>query len=201
MPRGPDYIEGIARVFEARNYLVMLMALIVSGITFLIGPWAGVLVGVVLLALSMRLMGGKVLSDIAIVRPGAIHFEGPNVFVDEIHFMNLAREEVRRIIMDRGLGVIIEPKDDDARAILANNGQRMAIAHDASIQLGIYKDVDTAEFTPILRRNLDSGRIGLLIVPQEPDIEYLVEAVKRVPILESARSRPLQSRPGRKAAD
>ena len=87
------------------------------------------------------------------------------------------------------------------RGHLANNGQRMAIAHDAAIQLGIYKDVDTAEFTPLLRRNLDSGRIGLLIVPQEPDMDSLVEAVKRVPILESARSRPLQSRPGRKAAD
>jgi len=201
VPRGPDYIEGIAHVFEARNYLVMLIALVTSGISYLIAPWAGILAGLVMLAFSMSLMGGKVLSDIAIVRPGKIHFEGPNVFVDEIHFMNLAREEVRRMIMERGLGVIIEPKDDDARATLANNGQRMAIAHDAAIQLGIYKDVDTAEFTPILRRNLDSGRIGLLIVPQEPDMDSLVEAVKRVPILESARSRPLQSRPGRKAAD
>ena len=28
VPRGPDYIEGIAKVFESRNYLVMLVALL-----------------------------------------------------------------------------------------------------------------------------------------------------------------------------
>ncbi|MEW5784758.1 MAG: YIEGIA family protein [Bacillota bacterium] len=201
VPRGPDYIEGIARVFEARNYLVMVLALLVSGVTFLTGAGWGVPVGVGALVLSIRLMRGKVIEDVATVRPAAISFKGPNVFVENIHFMNLAREEVRRTIMERGLGVIIEPYNDDARAILANNGQRMAIAHDAVTQLGIYKDVDTAEFTPILRRDLDTGRIGMLIAPLEPDMESLLTAVRRVPVLESAGARPLQSRAGRKAAD
>ncbi|MDW7675440.1 MAG: YIEGIA domain-containing protein, partial [Bacillota bacterium] len=35
VPRGNDYIEGIAKVFETRNYLVMATALITSGITIL----------------------------------------------------------------------------------------------------------------------------------------------------------------------
>ena len=30
VPRGADYVEGIAKVFESRNYLVMLVALLVS---------------------------------------------------------------------------------------------------------------------------------------------------------------------------
>lgn len=201
VPRGPDYIEGIARVFEARNYLTMVLALIVSGVTYLTGAMWGVLVGVIAIGLSIRLMRGQVIEDVATVRSAEVSFKGPNVFVENIHFMNLAREEVHRTIMDRGLGVIIEPHNDDARAILANNGQRMAIAHDAVTQLGIYKDVDTAEFTPILRRDLDTGRIGMLIVPLEPDMESLLTAVRRVPVLESAGSRPLQSRAGRKAAD
>ena len=60
VPRGPDYIEGIARVFEARNYPVMLIALVTSGISYLIAPGRD-LAGLVMLAFSMSLMGGKVL--------------------------------------------------------------------------------------------------------------------------------------------
>lgn len=200
VPRGPDYIEGIARVFEARNYLVMLMALLVSGVAYFAGWW-GLLAGAAALAVAIRLMQGQTIGDIATVRPGEIYFKGPNVFVDKIHFMNLAREEVQRTVLERGLGVVIEPRDDDARATLGNNGQRMAIAHDVAIQLGIYKDVDTAEFTPILRRDLNTGRIALLILPMEPDMDCLLTAVKRVPVLESSVSRPLKSRAGSGAAD
>ncbi len=199
--RGPDYIEGIARVFEARNYLVMLIALIVSGSTYLTNITVGFLLGALAVLGALYLMRGPVIGRIATVRPAKISFKGPNLFVEDIHFMNLAREEVRRTILKRGLGVVIEPFDDNAREILANNGQRMAIAHDAATQLGIYRDVDTAEFTPILRRDLDTGRIAMLILPLEKDIECLVKAVKNVPVLESSSTRPLKSRVGRGAAD
>lgn len=202
VPRGPDYIEGIARVFEARNYLVMVIALLVSGLTYFAGYFAGAGLGVLLLlVVKFRLVRGQVIEEIATVRPGEVYFEGPNVFVEKIHFMNLAREEVRRTVLERGLGVVIEPHDDDARATLGNSGQRMAIAHDASVQLGIYKDVDTAEFTPVLRRDLDTGRIAMLILPLEADMECLLTAVKRAPVLESASTRPLRSKAGRGAAD
>lgn len=201
VPRGPDYIEGIARVFEARNYLVMLIALLISGTAFFGGFAAGSALGIITVVLSLKLMRGKVIEDIATVRAGNIYFEGPNLFVDGIHFMNLAREEVHKEILNRGLGVVIEPHNDDARSILGNNGQRMAIAHDAAVQLGIYRDVDTAEFTPLLRRDLDTGRIGLIIVPLEPDMECLLTAVKRAPILESSAVRPLKSRAGKGAGD
>jgi hypothetical protein len=201
VPRGPDYIEGIARVFESRNYLVMLTALIVSGTHYFTSFAVSMPVGAAALWISYSLMRGRVIGDIATVRPGEIHFEGPNLFVENIHFMNLAREEVRRTIMERGLGVVLEPHDDNARATLANNGQRMAIAHDAVTQLGIYKDVDTAEFTPVLRRDLDTGRIAMIILPLETDLECLLTAVRQVPVLESSLSRPLQSRAGHGAAD
>ena len=107
----------------------------------------------------------------------------------------------RRQVLERGLGVIIEPLDDNARETLANLGQRKAIAHEAASQLGVYRDVDTAEFMPIVRRNVDTGRIGLIILPIEKDIDCLIKAVKRVPVLESALSKPLQSAAGSGAAD
>ena len=199
--RGPDYIEGIARVFEARNYLAMLMALLVSGLTYLAGTAAGFAAGGLALAGALRLMRGPVIGRIALVRPAEISFRGPNLFVEDIQFMNLAREEARRTVMERGLGVVLEPVDDNAREALANNGQRMAIAHDAATQLGIYRDVDTAEFTPLLRRDLDTGRIAMIILPLERDMECLITAVKNVPVLESSAARPLKSRAGRGAAD
>ncbi len=199
--RGPDYIEGIARVFEARNYLVMFTALLVGGVTFWSNFFYGILTGLAALIISRKLMKGKVVGEIAHVRAGKVRFEGANLFVDDIHFMNLGREQVRKIYLERALGVIIEPYDDNGRATLANNGQRRAIAHDAAALLGIYKDVDTAEFTPIVRRSLDTGRVGLVIVPLEKDITILIEAVKKVPVLESAFSTPLKTTLGRKAAD
>lgn len=199
--RGPDYIEGIARVFESRNYLVILISIIVSGSAYFGGITAGALTAVIVILLSNYFMRGKQVGQIAVVRIAQPRFEGANLFVEDIHFMNIGTDEAQGTILERGLGVIIEPFDDNARETLANQGQRMAIAHEAAGQLGVYRDVDTAEFTPIVRRNLDTGRIGLIILPIEKDAESLITAVKRVPVLESALSKPLKSKAGSTAAD
>lgn len=201
VPRGPDYIEGIARVFEARNYLVMFAALLASGVVFWSNIFYGLLSGLAALMVTRRLMKGKTIGEIAKVREGKVHFKGANLFVDNIQFMNLGIEKVRDTYLERALGVIIEPLDDNGRATLANSGQRRAIAHDAAALLGIHKDLDTAEFTPIVRRSIDTGRVGLVILPLEKDISVLIEAVKRVPVLESALSTPLKTTLGKKAAD
>lgn len=201
VPRGPDYVEGIARVFEARNYLVILIALLVSGVMIYSGFPAALAAGLLGVAAANKFMRGQTMKDIAIIREGEIRFEGPNLFVENIHFMNLGTREARETVMERGLGIIIEPLNDDARATLANTGQRQAIAHDAAAQLGIYRDVDTAEFMPLVRRNLDTGRIGLIILPIEKDVESLIKAVSGVPVLESALKKPTRSPAGREAAD
>ncbi|MEW5922091.1 MAG: YIEGIA family protein [Bacillota bacterium] len=201
VPRGPEYIEGIARVFEARNYLVMFTSLLVGGVTFWGNIFYGLLAGLIAVYATGWVMRGKVVGQIATVREGKVYFEGPNLFVENIHFMNLGTEEVRNNYRKRALGVVIEPRDDNGRATLANNGQRMAIAHDAAALLGVYRDMDTAEFTPVVRRHLDTGRVALVIVPIEKDIAFLLEAVKRVPVLESALRMPLKNPVGRKASD
>ncbi|MFY9114726.1 MAG: YIEGIA family protein [Dethiobacteria bacterium] len=199
--RGPDYVEGIARVFESRNYLVILIAIISSGSAYYGGIEIALLTSIPAILASNRLMRGKQVGQIATVRSGEVRFEGVNLYVENIHFMNLGTERARRQVLERGLGVIIEPLDDNARETLANLGQRKAIAHEAASQLGVYRDVDTAEFMPIVRRNVDTGRIGLIILPIEKDIDCLIKAVKRVPVLESALSKPLQSAAGSGAAD
>ncbi|NLZ39536.1 MAG: hypothetical protein GX893_08035 [Firmicutes bacterium] len=199
--RGPDFIEGIARTFEARNYLVVFVSLTTSLFAFIFSPLAGILAGVFAMLLVRRFMRGYLVRDVAKVRPAKVHFNGPNLFVEDIHIMNIALPEIKKIYEERGRGVIIEPLNDNGREILANVGQRQAIAHDTAMLLGVHRDVDTAEFTPLVRRKLDTGRVGLVIVPIEPDIECIVEAVKNVPVLESAFVKPLQAKVGRSAAD
>ena len=208
MPRGEHYIEGIARTFEARNYLVMGCTLIISATDLWLlrecSPWCGLRSPVdrsVAVHGGAQCHGRKRVEHLATIRPGKIIFKGANVFVDDIHFMNLGLDEAKAEFLKKGMGVVLEPKDIDASATLANIGQRQAIAHICAKLLGIYKDVDTPEFTPLVRRDVKTGRLGLLIIPATRDWDALLDAVKRVPVLEGSISRPSRSKAGRKRGD
>lgn len=199
--RGEDYIEGIARVFEGRNYLTIFNAL-VSSIGYYFG---GIIMGLLLsftgLVLVTAFNREKKVGDIAKVRTGQVKFEGANLYIENIQIMNIGLTSSRKTYLERGLGAVIEPIDDNARATLANVGQRMAICHDAASLLGVYKDVATPEFMPLARLSLDTGRIGLVIVPIEKDQECLLEAIRRTPVLESAVRKPLQTEIGKIVSD
>ncbi|GAB6157000.1 YIEGIA family protein [Desulfotomaculum varum] len=199
--RGKDYIEGIARTFEARNYLVMATAFLTSLITQFLGWVAGAAGGLVLILLSLLFKSGNTIGDICDVVPAKLHFKDTILHVDQINIMSVGLKDSRRKILQEGLGVIIKPKNDDARATIHDIGQRLAIAHTAATIMGTKKDVDLPEFTPMLRKDPDTGQVGFYIVPNEPDMKALIEAVKKAPVLESAATRPLKSKAGRYAAD
>jgi hypothetical protein len=198
--RGSDYIEGIARTFEARNYLVMLTSLLTS-IGYFLGGWlAAAVIAFLTAALARALMAGETIGDICEVVPAEIWFKNSVLMVGEIGIMTVGLKEMRKKILRDGLGVMIIPRDRNARAVLHDLGQRLAIAHTAAVIMGVKKDVDILEFTPVARKNPDTGEVGLYIVPEEKDMDALVLAVKRTPVLESARSRPLATEAGRIAA-
>lgn len=200
--RGSDYIEDIAKTFEARNYIAMVTALAVSLIVYLSGNiTAGVLTGIVVFGSIVYSLKAEKVGDIADVIKASISFDGPLLMVDGVVIMNIGLAEVKEKYLTRGLAVRVIPRDDNARATLGSMGQRQALAHNAAAQLGIRKDVDQPEFTPIARRNTESGDIVLAIFPMEPDIECLIEAIKKTPVLESSKRKPLDSPAGRKAAD
>jgi hypothetical protein len=202
VPRGGDYIEGIAQVFEARNYLVMVAALIVSFITFYVDWFYAVLLGTLLIYLFTNyLMHGETIGDVAEVLPATVSFQGAILKVNDIVMMNVGLQAVRDKMLKEGLGVVIKPKDDNVRALLHNVGQRQAILYTVALLLGTKKDISEQDFTPLARKNVDTGVIGLFIVPNEPDLPALIEAVRRTPVLEGARRRPLATQAGRKAAD
>ncbi len=211
--RGAAYVEDIAKVFEARNYLTMFTALTSSVVTFLVyrllgpthlglvAPLAGAAAGGVVIIFGKRGLDRRPISDVIRVRPGKVHFKDTILWVEDIAIEEIGSVEARRNFEKNGLGVVLEPKDDNARATLANLGQRQAIAHDVAAIMGVRRDKDTPEYTPLVRLDLETGRAAMAIIPIEPDIGPLVEAVKSVPIIEGARTRPLATKPGRKAAD
>lgn len=111
--------------------------------------------------------------------------------------MNIGVPEARERYLQEGVGIVMMPKTPAAKATLANIGQRQAIAHDASTVVGITKEVDEPYFTPLVRRDGRTGKVVMAIVPAERNPEALLEAVRRVPVLEAAVRRPTQSVAGR----
>ncbi|HHW02968.1 MAG TPA: hypothetical protein GXX35_09175 [Thermoanaerobacterales bacterium] len=202
VPRGSAYIEDIAKAFESRNYLAILTSLFTSLVLqFSNNIPVTILSGMAIILVLSLMARRKKINDIAVVRPARIRFENSLLCVDNIAIMNVGHPDSRKIIKEQGLAVMIEPKDDNARATLSNAGQRQAIVHDVASLLGVKRDVTDVDFMPLARLDLDTGRVGLVIVPMERDMESLMEAVKRVPVLESSRRKPLESFAGKQAAD
>lgn len=201
IPRGRDYIEGIARVFESRNYLVMLTSLGSSVATFYVHWAAGIALGLLLTYVSGRFKRGQYLGEIATVEPASITFRGPFLTINGVVVTNVGLKKAREKILREALAVVIKPQNDDARAVLHDAGQRQAILHTVATLLGTKLDVGEQEWTPLARKNVDTGEVVLYVLPNEPDMECLLEAVRLTPVLESAVTRPLKSRIGRAAAD
>ncbi len=201
VPRGADYIEGIAKVFESRNYLVMLVALGTSAFTLYGGLMLGLLTAVCMIFLAQFLKRGSFVRHIARIEPGSLHFEKSLLYVDDIVIMNVGDLAAREKIIQEGVGIILHPVDDDGRAILNNLGQRQALLHDISMLTGNKVEIGEQEWTPAARKNLETGSLAVFLMPNEKDMECIIEAAKRTPVLESAVQKPLASRIGRKAAD
>ena len=201
VPRGLDYIEGIAKVFESRNYLVMLVSLVTSGATIYGGVGLGAVAGLAMILFARFLMRGSFIRGIAQVTEGKLHFEKSLLYVDDIVLMNVGDPEARKKILREGVGIVLHPYDDDGRSILNNLGQRQALVHDISMLVGSKLEVGEQEWTPAARKNMETGALGIFLLPNEKDIECVIEAAKRTPVLESAVQKPLANTIGRKAAD
>ncbi|WP_324717827.1 YIEGIA domain-containing protein [Carboxydochorda subterranea] len=191
--RGAAYIEGIARVFEARNYVAMLVALIVSGVLTVLRPphalWAtawAVLVTALALVTLARTARGLRLGDIATVQRAAIAFDGPLLTVEGAVVLNIGRAPAREIYQKQGVAMLLRPRDRAAAATLANPGQRQAILHDVVARVGVRMDVDEPEFAPIARRHVEQDAVVLVIIPQIADTGAIVRAIREVPVLEAS---------------
>lgn len=202
VPRGTAYIEDIAKTFEARNYMAIITSLVTSTIIYIcivlkinqyMSIFLGMTVGLFTHISIKRMIRGKEVGDIADVREAKILFDGPILTINGVVIMNIGLQKRRDIYLSKGLAVEIIPKDENAVAYLSNIGQRQAIQHNAANQLGIRKDTDEPEFTPIAKRNSENGNIVMAITIMNPNIDALIEVVKGTPLLETSKRKPLDS--------
>ncbi|MFC5467793.1 YIEGIA family protein [Cohnella suwonensis] len=193
VPRGAAYIEGIAVVFEGRNYLSILTAFVTSMVVMLSTWWAGAIAGAILLFVVHRFMKGKKITHIADVERAEVKLDGPNLYVGDVYMMNVGLDENREIIREQGVGYILTPKSDDAKVTIANMGQRQAILHDVSTRLGVYRDDGDPALLPIAKLGLKTGKLGILVLPREKDEDKAYQAVSNVPLLEAAVRKPTEA--------
>ncbi|MGZ6550732.1 MAG: YIEGIA domain-containing protein [Tumebacillaceae bacterium] len=187
VPRGSAYIDGIAKTFEARNYIALLTSAIttltmhlIPGHHNLLDIPGGVIVGLLLLWVLRRLSKGKTVGDIADIRIGALHFKGNDLYVEDLRVTNIGLPDVQERFATEGVGVIVTPHDTHARIALANDGQRQAIEHEAARTLGLkgfhYK-----------QRDFDSGRLCFALIPIHQNNDDLLRIIRHVPLLESTK--------------
>ena len=146
-------------------------------------------------------MRGSYIRNIAKVEQGQLHFEKSLLYVDDIVIMNVGDPAAREKILKEGIGLMLHPYDDDGRSVLNNLGQRQAMLHDISMLVGNKLEIGEQEWTPAARKNMETGALGIFLIPNEKDIACVIEAAKRTPVLESAVQKPLANTIGRKAAD
>jgi len=194
VPRGGPYIEGIAMVFEGRNYLVIFCSLATTFSAIFFHWWGGLIAGIVSLVIAKYLMAGKTLSLIVDVEPAEVRVEGKDLYVGDIYIMNVGLEDAQNMIRQHGMGMILSPKDPNAKVTIAQPGQRQAILHDVGAQLGVYMDTGEPSLTPLAKRDLTTGRLGVFFLPQVKDVEKARAVVGAVPILESVYRKPSRAK-------
>src|SRR5699024_6382365 len=169
--RGKTYIEVIAVSFESRNYLVMITSLLTT-LVYIIGNfYYAVAVALICMALCSFLKSGSTLKDIVDIDYKELHFEGAGLYVDNIYIMNIGLKARQEEILNYGMGFVLTPKNMNVISTISNLGQRQAILHDVSVTLGVFRDSGTPALTPLIKRDLDDGRIGVFVLPQIKDIE------------------------------
>lgn len=184
--RGKTYIEGIAIAFESRNYLVIFTSFVSTLGYLLFNIWGGIAAAVIAVLASKSLMSGGRLKDIVDVEYVEPRFDGAGLYVDNIYIMNIGLPERQEEVLRYGMGFILKPKNFNARSTIANLGQRQAILHDVSTALGVYRDSGTPALVPLAKRDLDDGRVGVFVLPQEKDIDKALKIIEAVPTLENA---------------
>ncbi len=192
--RGKTYIEGIAIAFESRNYLVIFTSLVSTLAYLIFNIWAGIIAAVIAVVISHKLMSGGKLKDIVEIEYMEPRFEGAGLYVDNIYIMNIGLPERQKEVLRYGMGFILKPKNMNARSTIANLGQRQAVLHDLSTALGVYRDSGTPALVPLAKRDLDDGRVGVFVLPQERDIERALTVIGDVPTLENAIRMPSEKK-------
>lgn len=194
VPRGPTYIEGIAMVFEGRNYLVIFTAFITTLCSIMFNWYWGMAGGIVALFVANYFKSGKSISAVADVVNAKVRLDGPDLYVDDIYIMNVGLEDTRGLIAKHGMGLVVKPKNKNSRVTLSNVGQRQAMLHDVSTIMGVFRDTGEPSLIPLAKLDMKDGRLAVFLLPQEQDPDKARKVLARVPLLESAVRMPSEAK-------
>ncbi len=193
--RGAAYIEDIAKKFESRNYASILVSLLSCAMLYIFNSFLNVVYNITITSLISfwiifllnKLMKSKSLNSIADIVKEEIIFDGQFMKVNDIVVSNFGLESSREIVTETAYALRLHPHNTDGINIISNSGQRQAILHNICARLGIRKDNDEPEFTPMAKRIPETGDIVIVFMPIIRDYERILAAVKETPILESAK--------------
>lgn len=187
-PRGDAYIDGIAKTFESRNYIALVVSL-TTGVTIqatkVLAPglnlMLGTLAGAIVFILLKRFSQGKTVGDVAELTLGKIEIKNNELHVDGIFVSNLVgTKNAQELILKEGVAVVLKPTAEHYRVTLDNFGQRKAILFEATRTLGVKR----YHFT---RKDFASGKVIIFFVPILKDEEKLIRVVRNTPLLESVK--------------
>ncbi len=186
--RGEAYIDGIAKTYEARNYISLITSLLTvfamkicyTGV-LAVDCAVGAAAGSVVIILLKTFTKGKTIGDICEVSEGKVEVKGSELMVDGMFVSNLLGTDIsRELFQNEGLAFIITPKKEIYRVTLDNYGQRQAILFEAVRSYGVKR----YKFT---RKNYQTGKIVIAFVPIIRDAKGVVNTIKKTPILENSR--------------
>ncbi len=186
--RGPAYIDGIAKTYEARHYVSLAAAVaavlcmnLLGGQALLVQIAAGVAAGLAVTLLIKHFTKGKAVGDICTIKEGKIRVEGSELYVDDMFVTSvLGTTRSKDLFLREGIAVVVTPKSDQFRVTLDSLGQRQAMLFEACRSLGVKR----FQFT---RKNYKNGVILIAIVPIVRDVGKMIHAVANTPILENSR--------------
>lgn len=186
VPRGNAYIDGLAKGFESRNYVSLLVALITTTVGYLLPApiWlrvgSGILAGMLFFYFIGRITVHRTIGDLARVETAPLTFKGGDLYVGDTWVDHVGLPEQRKLIEEEGIGFVIKPEDVAAQITFNNSGLRQAIIHEISRIVGLKRFYQTDH-------DFKTGSVVLYLVPMRNDPERIIEVIKQVPLIESVR--------------
>ena len=202
--RGPSYIQGIAQEFEERNYLVMGVAVLTSLAASIaeqefghVWAWvAGGVLGIAAIVVAYIVKSGPEFGDVCDVEIVPLSFEkGSLLYAGPVMLMEVGLPRARERFLKEGVGLLLTPKTPRGAGAIWDLGQRQAIVYNLYEIIGAKTDVGYPERIPLCRMDLPEGegRAGIGILPVANDPQRIVEAVRRTPLLETAKAHAVHS--------
>lgn len=187
VPRGTAYIEGMAAAFEAREFLVFLVAAAATVGARFLSPVAGLLSGLIVILVASPLIRGRPLA--AVMRVSAIAWEVQDgwLTLDGIRARQLDAARDPQLAKD-AFSVSLTPRHFNDWMTLRNSGQQQAIRHDFTVRFGCRGRPGVP--WPVTIIDPGERRLLFFTVPEEGNRDRWIHSFSAFTVIETAHRPP-----------